>query len=643
MNISRLINTNTLFIVFMSLVSQISFGQISELDSLSALHDKIESIPASDKAAWIEFLETTKSLMNRKHKDDIDIILKKIEPVIEDISSDRVSFLYELINSRKLLYEHRYEEVELSIKNALELKAFGTLEEMVYLNITGGTVKYYIADYVSALEKNLKALELCNQTSDKSCLPGVYNQISIIYLVMFDIPKSEKYLMKAYKSADSLDNKLEKSRAAGNLAIVFTEKKEFDKAENWYLEDLKIDTELNNMYAVAGTYNNLGKLNELQGNFMKALDFSEKSLEIHKLVDDKASIAHAYQNVAWAQYKIGNFKKAEELFAIGIQQTKLLGNRDKLRDAYRNISEFYDTTQRPKKALDYYRKYHDVNDSLVGENQLKAINELEIKYETEKKENELLKLNKQKQEDDIVISNQNRKVKQLSFGLGGALLLGVLGFLLFKQRLQNKKQSELLLAISETQTAERKRISQDLHDSIGGSLALAKSKLQNALGKLKETPAEMDEAILALNNTSDQVRQISHNLMPGELVRFGLVPAINTLLEQLNKEELHAQLYTTQMDERLKPLKEIQLYRIVQEAIQNVLKHAKAKNLYIHLNKHKQHLSLLIEDDGIGILPNSKEGLGFKNIEQRINMLNGSFTVDSSKNKGTTLNIQIPI
>jgi len=326
-----------------------------------------------------------------------------------------------------------------------------------------------------------------------------------------------------------------------------------------------------------------------------------------------------------------------------MQMTKTLGNRDKLRDAYLNISELYEAIDQPVNALTNFISYHDLNDSIVGEKYLKAIKELEIKYETEKKENELLKLSKQKQQDDLVIVNQNRQVKQLTVGLAGSVLFGILGFLLFKQRLQNKKQNELLVAISETQTAERKRISQDLHDSIGGSLALTKNKLQNALSKIKTTPPEMHEAILALNDTSDQVRQISHNLMPGELVRFGLVPAINTLLEQLNKEELHAQLYTTKMENRIEPLKEIQLYRIVQEAIQNTLKHAEAKNLYIHLNKHKQHLSLLIEDDGIGLLPNLEEGLGFKNIEQRIKMLNGSFALDSSENKGTTLNIQIPI
>lgn len=643
MNNGKLINTNTLLVVLIFFFSQFSFCQISELDSLSALHNRIENISVSDEAAWIEFLETTRSMQEYRTKDRINIILKKVKPLLGNISSKRTTYLYELINSRNSLHKHNYQQAEESIAIAMDLRNFGTNDEMIYLNMTGAIVKYYVADYAGALEYDFKALELCNQASDKSCLTDIYNNISVIYLMTNNLTKCEEYGRKAYLIADSLDYKIAKSRAAGNLAIVFTEKKEFEKAEKWYFEDLKLETLLGDSLSISGTYNNLGKLYDLQEDYQKALSFYENALRIAELIDDRSSIVLGYQNVAWAHYKNKNYNKAEELFELAIRQTKILGNRNKLRDAYQNTSEFYEKTNRLKKALDFQKKFVALNDSIIGENNLKAISELEIKYETEKKENELLKLNKQKQEDDIVISNQNRKVKQLSLGLGGSFLLGILGFLLFKQRLQNKKQSELLLAISETQTAERKRISQDLHDSIGGSLALTKSKLQNALSKLKETPSEMEEAISALNSTSNQVRQISHNLMPGELVRFGLVPAINTLLEQLNKEELNAQLYTTQMNDRLKPIKEIQLYRIVQEAIQNVLKHAKAKNLYIHLNKHKQHLSLLIEDDGIGILPDIKEGLGFKNIEQRIKMLNGSFTVDSSENKGTTLNIQIPI
>ena len=222
-------------------------------------------------------------------------------------------------------------------------------------------------------------------------------------------------------------------------------------------------------------------------------------------------------------------------------------------------------------------------------------------------------------------------------------MLGLLGFLLFKQRLQNKKQEELLLAISETQTDERKRIAQDLHDSIGGSLALTKSKFESVKNMLGTTSNELESALDTLDKTTQQVRQISHNLMPGELVRFGLVAAINTLLENLNEEEINAQFHTTQSEARFEPMKEIQLYRIVLEALQNILKHAQAKNLFIQLNRHKDQLSLMIEDDGNGMPDSPEDGMGLKNIKQRVQLLKGVFTVDSSSERGTVLNFQIPV
>ncbi|MEO1485648.1 MAG: sensor histidine kinase [Bacteroidota bacterium] len=588
-------------------------------------------------------LKEIKSLMDRQYKSELGRLLSKVEPIVDDANDSNSNYLFHLINSRFLLYEHDYIKAESSIQKAYKFESNQDNEEKVFLRITDGTIKYYKADYAKALEHFIDALDYCEKTKEKTCLPGVYNQISIIYLVMFNIPKAEEYLKKAYEISDNQENIKEKSRAAGNLAIVFTEKKEFDKAEKWYLEDIKLDTKLNNPLSVAGSYSNLGKLYELKGDFKKSLSYVIKSSEILKTTGDKASIAHSYQNLAWAHFKNGNVNKAEILFLKSLSETKDLGNRDKLRDLYFNLSDFYESQKNFKKALDFQKKYSVLHDSLTGEKQLTAISELEIKYETQKKENELLKLSKQKQEDELVIARQNRRVRQLSFGLGAIALFGVLGFVLFRQRLQNKKQQELILAISETQTEERKRIAQDLHDSIGGSLALTKSKFEVAKKNLKAPSTEMDSALETLEQTTQQVRQISHNLMPGELVRFGLVAAINTLLENLNEEEINAQFHSNQGEERLEPLKEIQLYRIVQEALQNVLKHARANNLFIQLNKHQEHLTLMIEDDGKGIVQDSEEGMGLKNIKQRVQLLKGIFTIDSAPERGTILNIQIPV
>ncbi|MEO0902933.1 MAG: histidine kinase, partial [Bacteroidota bacterium] len=316
-------------------------------------------------------------------------------------------------------------------------------------------------------------------------------------------------------------------------------------------------------------------------------------------------------------YKAIDFLQEASLISKNIKDLKLKSESNK------ELSAFYEYTGYPIEALGLYKLYKKQNDSLIGENHLEAISELGIKYETQKKENELLKLTKEQQENELVITQQNRRLRRLSFGISGLVLFGFLGFLLFRQRLQNKKQEELLLAISETQTDERKRIAQDLHDSIGGSLALIKAKFETAKTKLSKGSNELESALETLDKTTQQVRQISHNLMPGELVRFGLIAAINTLLENLNEDEINAQFHTNQKDERMEPLKEIQLYRIIQEAIQNVLKHAKAKNLIIQLNKHKEHFSLMIEDDGNGMENKGNDGMGLKNIEQRVQLLKG--------------------
>ena len=506
-----------------------------------------------------------------------------------------------------------------------------------------GKIVSELGQHKEAVTAYLKAIRLGEAVLDTTNLIIANTNLANVYRYL---GQRKEALMLYHKSLEM--SKLTKNRSyeasnLGNIGIIYRNQGQLEKALEFYTQSLDIHREMGQRFHVAIDLMNLGVLYENLEQFNKAKASHFESNKISKALKDDIGVVLTFINLGIIESKTKNFKRGLMYYDSAMVLSKKMEYKEGFKHYYLAKSETYSLMKNHEAAYTNRLLFEQWKDTLENENHLNAISELEIKYETEKKENELLKLNKQKQEDDIVISNQNRKVKQLSLGLGVAILLGLLAFLLFKQRLQNKKQNELLLAISETQTAERKRISQDLHDSIGGSLALTKNKLQNALDKIKTTSPEMDEAILALNNTSNQVRQISHNLMPGELVRFGLVPAINTLLEQLDAEELHAQLYTTQMKNRIEPLTEIQLYRIVQEAIQNVIKHAKAKNLYIHLNRHKKHLSLIIEDDGIGMLPNIKEGLGLKNIEQRIKMLNGSFTADSSENKGTTLNIQIPM
>jgi len=572
-----------------------------------------------------------------------DSCLIKAEKLINLDENNNQVFEYYAASARNKLYNHEYDKSLEIVTKALSLKKMATNNDLVNLYSTMGTCYYYQSDFEKAINTHLKALQICDDLTDDKKKANIYNNISVVYMAMNDWDNTEEYITKAYQLAEIYKNNYEGSRARGNMAILFAMQGKYDLSEEWFIKDLEFDRKLGDSISVSKNYNNLGRLFEMKEDFLKALFHYEKGLAMAKNVGDKASIALGYQNVAHMLGKLGRNSDAISNFKKGLEMTKTLGNRSILRDGLLNISEFHEELGNSKKALEYYQWYHLLNDSIINTKHLSAVSELEIKYQTEKKENEILALSSQKTWDDLALAKQQTKIRRLSFGLLTALLFFAGLFVIFRQHSRNQKQKALIGAIADTQIEERKRIAQDLHDSVGGTIALAKNKLESLLVKEKGKSKEATALLKTLTNTSDQIRQISHNMMPGELVKFGLVSAVQSTLDQIDNKNLKANLYIHDLDNRIDHTKEIHLYRIIQEIVQNVLKHARASQLNIHLNKYTKKLNLLIEDNGVGFASSGSEGIGIKNIKNRVAYLNGQLYIDSGKDKGTTFNISIPL
>ena len=566
---------------------------------------------------------------------------KRLREFLRDTLLAKLIF-YEMENH---LTNNEYENLLLKSHELKSLEESLTAKQQFNEYNLVGLAHFYLGDYETSLENYFEAEKIVDSNNGilERYKPRILNNIGLVYMETNDWEKARTFVEKSYQISKEKELIRGQAFTLGNLGIIYKKLELKKRAIETYNKAEVIFIEIGDELSLARNNINLSSLHLDTQEIDTAIFKAKKGLQIAKKNKYKGIEANANLIIGKAflkksePYRAIDFLKEASLVAKNIKNLKLKSESTK------ELSAFYEYTGAPMEALGLYKLYKKQNDSLIGENHLKAISELEVQYETQKKENELLRLSKEKQENELLIAHQGRRVRQLSFGLGGLALLGLLGFFLFKQRLQNKKQQELLLAISETQTDERKRIAQDLHDSIGGSLALTKAKFETAKNKLGDGSNELRIALETLDKTTQQVRQISHNLMPGELVRFGLVAAINTLLENVNEEEINTQFHTNQNKERLEPLKEIQLYRIVQEALQNILKHAQAKNLFIQLNKHKDQLSLMIEDDGKGIPESPGEGMGLKNIKQRVQLLKGTFTVDSSPERGTVLNVQIPV
>ena len=547
------------------------------------------------------------------------------------------------IIARQQLYAHEINESLETSKKALDLGYKEDSSELIELYKTIAIANYYLGKFSDNIKANLKALHISDSLHIENQKPYIYNGLAVAYIAMEDFDKAEKHLFLALDYGQKQDNESEASRARGNLAIVYAQQGKFDLSEQWFRKEIAYLQQVGDSIYLSAGYNNLGRLFEMKGNLNASYKNYKIALNIAKNTVDSSAVAIGYQNVGLILGKLGNNQDAIGYFNKGLEMSRSIGNRTILRDGLFNMSQFYEGIDNSRKALSYYKEYHALNDSIIGKEQLQAVRELETKYETEKKEKEIILLSEQKLKNDILINQQRNQMKWLVVIGMVAAILALLVFLVYKQRAANKKQLELIHAIEDTQTAERKRIAQDLHDSVGGSLALLKNKIQTVVEHQDSPSKELLSTLQTVENTSNDVRQIAHNLMPSELIKFGLVSAIQSILDQLNSEELKAQLYAHNMEQRIDTVKEVHLFRITQEVIQNVLKHAKAKNLTVYLNKYAKHLSLMVEDDGDGFVETTSEGLGINGIKQRVEQLKGSLNIDSSSGRGTTFNIQIPV
>ena len=190
----------------------------------------------------------------------------------------------------------------------------------------------------------------------------------------------------------------------------------------------------------------------------------------------------------------------------------------------------------------------------------------------------------------------------------------------------------------------------DLHDRLGGILSMVKlhfSVVTESLSKDDQAHAKFMKASDLLDQATGEVRSISHNLLSGVLMKFGLVPALEDLKDKISQTgKLKVTLYSNELNNVLSAEQELQLYRIVQELISNILKHSQAKEANIQLTKGDESVNLIVEDDGIGFdlkAVNKKTGIGLSNLKARVAKLNGNFHIDSGRGAGTTISIDIPI
>jgi signal transduction histidine kinase len=336
-----------------------------------------------------------------------------------------------------------------------------------------------------------------------------------------------------------------------------------------------------------------------------------------------------------------------------LNRAKEIAESENLKKESENIffqlSQYYEK-ENPGLALQYYQKYSTVKDSIFNETKSKQITELNTKYQVEKKE---LTLKEQK----LTILKKN----YLLIGIiTGALLLTLLGISYYRrmrlieekksQEAVVKEQQKATIAVLQAEEKERKRVAAELHDGVGQMMSVARMHLSQfeelAIANGIEYKEKYDHLTDLIDDSCEEVRNISHQMMPNALLKQGLAKAVRNFITQVKNPKLSINLYTEGLDEDLPEYSSAMLYRIIQECVNNVIKHSEATSLDISLLRNETEIRATIEDNGKGFdisQNNYKEGIGLQNIRDRITFLKGEVEIDSKAGKGTLIAIYIPI
>jgi two-component system, NarL family, sensor kinase len=405
------------------------------------------------------------------------------------------------------------------------------------------------------------------------------------------------------------------------------------------------------------TFNNIANTLLKSERFGEALPFIRTSLKLNKRRGDNYNLTTNYTNLATIEYKLGRMKAAEKYFDSAHYHANKAQNVEKWRDLYFQNYQFEKTRGNYRYALDLQEKYVELRDSIFNMGRAALIGELETKYQTARKDQQLAE-----QEAELIA---RRAALQRNIYLTTLLVfiaLSLLIILILLRGRYRKKQSlleqEKTLAIRETQInaaiesqeAERKRFAQDLHDGFGqliSGLRLFMSQIESENNR-DSRQALFHKSERVLEEMHKEIRNIAFNLMPATLIQSGLDAALKEFAQRFNQSgKVVLQTDTFDLQERLPELLEISIYRIVQEWVNNIIKYANATRIDVQLVRHDTELVLMIEDDGEGFDTSTlyqSQGHGWRNIQSRVNRIHAALHIDSNKGRqGSLLEITIPL
>lgn len=529
-------------------------------------------------------------------------------------------------------------------------------DRMAMVNISLGAILLRKGEYRATIETLTSAASHFETTKDDLNAAKCYSNIASAFAELDQYQKAIEYSEKALAIFNTENQVQFRMITLPNLATQYFKLGDTLKAIAYNNDAERLALEVGDKRSLSLIYNNLGSL-YLDKDPAKARDYLEKTLRLKKELNFLSGIEVAQSNLGYLLLNQGNYAGAISYLEEALP--KVQGLQKVL--VYNNLVKAHQGTGNLSRALAYSESAKTLNDSILDVDKQKAIIDIQTQYETEKKENQILQLTN----DNLQVDFKRKQNRNLLLAALGALVLTLIiaytsiknvkrKRIIAQQQLTIKNQEfEQLIteqelngidAILDAQEKERNKMAADLHDNLGSKIATLKLYLEGHA--TADNPDDFYDKLSSLTQeTYSEVRKMSQNKNFGAYINKGLVPSTKKIAEQISSSnKIDIKVLEIDLSTRIENTIEIQLFRIIQELLTNIIKHASASEATIQFTQHENSLNLIIEDNGKGFDVNEVyDGLGLQNIKKRTARINASLVIDSKPGHGTTVIIDTPI
>lgn len=526
--------------------------------------------------------------------------------------------------------------------------------------ITVGNLHLELGSYQAAQSNLILALKQAESLHDTLSQTNVSLEIARVYLDERLLKPAEKYATQAVILAQQND-------------IPFLEAKSLVILGDVHLEFSRRDSALASFQAAANLYQSLNSKKQLANILVK---MAEVENSLPRFIEAKTALTAALEVYQQEQDRIGELNtilalcqvllktKDHQILLPWLNKAEQMAissqNLSSLEKVHRLKSQHFENLGQYQLALHHYRIHKGIQDSVLNEETALIVQEMEQRFQTEKKDKEIA-------QQRATLEHQQNVLREQAFDnilllIGILLLLALSAFVIIINRrnkqlnrqrlaaLQKERESQVLQAMVKGEEQERVRIARDLHDSLGAVMASAKLRV-NTLGHQLPQLKAMDSYNIAeelIDEACHNVREISHDMMPGSLGKYGLQEAIGRMCATIEKSKsnISVNYIPFGLEDLNHDILAINVLRMVQELLRNVIKHAEATEVIVQLTLEDQQLSITVEDDGKGFDPEDEQfqaGLGLESIQTRALSLHGQLEIQSQPDEGTTFTITIPI